>query len=172
MRSEIGQTNFWVSGDGFPNFTHLYCDLVFTVGEKRYWILPNEILTDDPIVDSDAAFNDHYRWASEHKFIRRRRYTLKADPNHSFQPQTAEGDLLDIVPAFLEAGVSLAMLHAGLSAGYQSKPMMLDKAVVAKVYDWLNRHASVVLNGEQMEAIRAKHPELASPLIANDRCTC
>jgi hypothetical protein len=164
MSSEIGQTNFWVSGDGFPNFKHLSCDLVFTVGEKRYWILPNEILIDDPIVDSDAAFNDHYRWASQHYFGRRRRYTLKADPNHSFQPQTAEGNLLDIVPALNEAGLSLEMLYAGLKAGFQSKPMKLDKAVVAKVRDWLESNASKFLKGEQMEAIRTRHPEeLSSP---------
>ncbi len=163
MRPKVGQINFWVSGNCFPNFTQLYCDLVFVVAEKQYWTLANSIDSDDPIVDSDAAFNDHYRWASQHHFRRRHRYTLKADPDRSFQPQTADGNLLDIVPILLDAGLSLPMLTKGLRAGYQSKPMRLDSPVASHLYDWLCHEPAVALKGDQLAALRASHPELSSP---------
>src|SRR4030042_2295763 len=84
--------NFWVSGDSFPLFTQLYCDLVFVVQEKKYWTNRNFIAPNDPIVDTAEAYNDHYQWAYQHPYKSRRRFTLKADPLLSFQPQTQSGD--------------------------------------------------------------------------------
>lgn len=164
LRSEVRQINFWVSGrPSFRNFTQLYCDLVFVIAEKRYWDTANGIERDDPIIDSDAAFNDHYRWWSQHPFARRRRYTLKAAPDRSFQPQTPDGCLLDLVPALQDAGISLPTLTQGLRAGFQSKPMRLDRSVATQLYDWLCHEAAVRLKGSQLAMIRAAHPELASP---------
>ena len=31
LSPKIGYINFWVSGDTFPLFNHLYCDLVFVI---------------------------------------------------------------------------------------------------------------------------------------------
>ncbi len=55
MKPSEGDINFWVSGDSFPNFSHLYCDLVFVVAEKAYWKSANTIDRDNAIVDTDEA---------------------------------------------------------------------------------------------------------------------
>lgn len=34
LKNEVGQINFWVSGNTYPNFTHLFCDCVFVIDEK------------------------------------------------------------------------------------------------------------------------------------------
>jgi hypothetical protein len=54
--------NFWVSGDTFPDFSHLYCDLVFVVQDKCLWKERNYVGCTDQIVDSKEAFIDHYQW--------------------------------------------------------------------------------------------------------------
>ena len=55
MSPEIGYVNFWVSGDRWPDFTKLFCDLVFVVKEKLFWKQPNSIDPKDPIVDSEDS---------------------------------------------------------------------------------------------------------------------
>lgn len=37
FRAEAGDINVWVSGDRFPEFRALYCDLVFVVARKCPW---------------------------------------------------------------------------------------------------------------------------------------
>lgn len=56
MRSNVGDINFWVSGDSFPNFSHLYCDLVFVVAKRVYWESANTINRNDTIVDANEAY--------------------------------------------------------------------------------------------------------------------
>jgi hypothetical protein len=99
MKPEEEDTIFWVTGDKFPGFSHLFCDLVFVIQEKVYWEKANFISESSEIIDSHEAYIAHYQWAGrEHYFQRRRRYTLKADPKRSFQPQNCDGSLIDIVP--------------------------------------------------------------------------
>jgi len=44
------------------------------------------------------AYNDHYRWADiDHPSIPTTPFTLKADPDLSFQPQDSQLQLIDIV---------------------------------------------------------------------------
>ena len=62
FHAEAGDINLWVSGDRFPQFGRLYCDLVFVVASKCPWENANDLRRDDPIVDSDEAWADHYRW--------------------------------------------------------------------------------------------------------------
>src|SRR5215216_883751 len=84
MTPEVGQINFWVSGDAFPAFTRLWCDLVFVVQDKIYWAARNHIAPDDPMVESPAAFSDHYvRMPKDHPYKKRERFTLKANPERS-----------------------------------------------------------------------------------------
>jgi hypothetical protein len=54
MKPSVGDINFWVSGDTFPNFSHLYCDLIFVVAEKVYWEFANTIDRDHNIVMSSV----------------------------------------------------------------------------------------------------------------------
>ncbi|HEU4386577.1 MAG TPA: hypothetical protein VFV34_02185, partial [Blastocatellia bacterium] len=37
MSVKEGDITFWVSGDTFPDFKHLWCDLVFCIESKLYW---------------------------------------------------------------------------------------------------------------------------------------
>jgi hypothetical protein len=152
MRPEVGQEILWVSGDKWPAFNRLYCDLMFTVGAKLFWPTRNHISPEDPIVDSPPAYDEHYRWAHQHTFRRRRRLTLKAN-DHSFQPQNTDGGLIDIVPAFLRSGLTLNQLRRGLSAGYGSKPLALGQEADF-VASWLTEHAPVLLRGGDIARVR------------------
>lgn len=162
MTPEPGHINFWVSGDGFPDFSSLSCDLVFIVQDKLYWQKPNHIDLNDPIVDSDEAFNDHYQWAMyQHEFKRRRRYTLKADPQKSFQPQDSDGNLINII-SFLLREYTLEDLRSGLRAGYASRPMRLKKRFASSLYGWLSAIANTKLPGRVFENLRRNHSSPAS----------
>lgn len=163
MQSEITNINYWVSWDKFPNFSHLYSDLIFFVEQKLYWKQRNTIDRDDPIVDSMEAFIDHYQWAcGEHCFKRRRRFTLKADPDRSFQPQAANKELIDVVPFLVNAAMSLDELNRKSRAGFNSQPFSLDSRVAVSLYEYLEQQASIKLRGKELELIRRNNPQLAS----------
>lgn len=161
LQAEIGGIHLWVSGDAFPGFSRLYCDLVFIVAQKRQWRDANAMAPDDPLMDSAEAFNDHYRWHSQHPFARRKRYTLKAEPERSFQPQTANAELIDIVPLLARHGLLLGQLQAGLCAGRGSRPVRLERSAATATADQL-RQAPLLLKGPALRQIRLRHPELAS----------
>lgn len=161
MKPSEGDINFWVSGDSFPNFSHLYCDLVFVVAEKAYWKSANTIDRDNAIVDTDEAYNDHYCWAHQHYFKRRRRYTLKADPKCSFQPQDAEKKLLDIVPFLTEQGMTINEIRQGLRSGFNSKPLRLWSCAF-NLYNWFKQNAPFKLDGVQLQNLRKNNPHPAS----------
>jgi hypothetical protein len=163
MSSMVGDINFLVSGNTFPNFSHLYCDLLFVVAEKIYWSDPNNIADDDQMVDSLDAYNDHYRRGGlQHPLKRRRRFTLKADPARSFQPQDANQRLIDIVPYLSKLGVPIDVLRQGLRAGFVAKQFRLT-IYTERLYSWLNQDAAIKLTGEALETIRKQNTQLASP---------
>jgi hypothetical protein len=163
MRPDVADINFWVSGDSFPNFSHLYCDLVFVVAEKVYWESANNIDRHDGIVDTDDAYNDHYRWAMhQHHLKRRRRYTLKADSKRSFQPQNLEKNLIDIVPFLVNQGMPIDDIRQGLRSGFNSKPLRLE-SLAPSLYNWFEQSAAIKLSGVQLQNLRKSSPELASP---------
>ena len=165
ITSEGGQINFWVSGDTFPNFSHLYCDLVFVIQQKLYWEQTNYIERTNPLVESDETFNDHYQWAMyQHPLTRRRRYTLKADPKSSFQPQSSSSSLLDVLPFLVKKGIDIESLRKGMQAGRGSKPFRLESKHSDDLYKWLVLNANIKLNGFQLQMIRLIHNELASPV--------
>lgn len=152
-----------MSGDSFPDFSHLFCDLVFSIERKDYWQEANSIYRDEPMIESEAAYVDHYQWAFfQHHFKSRKRFTLKAHPLQSFQPQNADATLIDIVPFLTGSGLSLESLRHGLRAGFNSKPFLLGE-VTCKLYEWLNRTAGIKLIGSKLEEIRRNNPQLASP---------
>lgn len=163
LKSTKGHINFWVSSGNLRTFTHLYCDLVFVVAEKIFWEEANAIERNDPLVDSDEAWHDHYKWFFQHWFKKRRRYTLKADAIQSFQPQDANHHLIDVVPFLAANSIPLEMLQQGLRAGFNSRPYWLGN-LAPKLYDWLNKQAPIKLTGIRLEEIRRKHPHLCSPM--------
>lgn len=158
-----GDINFWVSGDVFPDFQHLFCDLVFVVAQKVVWPKANVLDRSDPIVDTNFGFDDHYRWVLQHRFKRRQRVTLKADSAKSFQPQDHSRRLLDIVPILVQLGVSLNDLRASLRKAFASKPMPLHGSIARDLYQFLFKNACLKLTGKQLQQVRQSHPELASP---------
>jgi hypothetical protein len=167
FHAEAGDINLWVSGDRFPQFSRLYCDLVFTVARKCLWTDANDLHRDDPLVDSDEAWADHYRWYCQHPLSRRSRYTLKADPGRSFQPQAADGGLIDIAPVLLEQGINLSDLQAGMNAGIGSQPIMIPIAAATAIEQTL-RHAPVILTGAELQKLRKDNPR---PCICGTRRT-
>ena len=156
MKSKVGDMNFWVSGDNLNSFTSLLCDCVFVVDEKSGWNNSNHLSPHDKIVEDQLTFDHHYQWGGkQHYFKKRKRYTLKADPIKSFQPQFADGTLIDVVPYFLGVGISLDELRLGLKAGFQSKPMKLDPEVAQGLYEFLIKSAVIKLFGKELKALRS-----------------
>jgi hypothetical protein len=92
---------------------------------------------------------------------RRTRFTLKADPARSFQPQEADGTLIDIVPFLRDHGVSLDSLRTGMRAGTGSQPMTIPDAVAEAIVKTLEG-APVTLHGLELRAIRRGTPDLES----------
>lgn len=173
MSPREGNINIWVSSHNLHQFTQLFCDLVFVVADKIYWRESNKIGRRDPLVDTADAFGDHYRWAMyQHPLKVRRRYTLKADPVRSFQPQNTDGSLIDIVPFLESQNVTLAELRRGLRAGFNSKPMRMSEDLAAKLYTWLNDQAPIKLTGNELRAIRQRNTHLASPSPAQEQRPC
>jgi len=162
FHAEPGDINLWVSGDRFPEFSSLYCDLVFVVASKCRWKNANQLSPDDPLVDSREARADHYRWYPQHRLTRRSRYTLKADPGQSFQPQDASGALIDILPCLAEYGITLDSLRAGMRAGTGSQPMTIPVPAGEAITQALS-HAPITLHGAELRRVRLHHPELQSP---------
>ncbi|MEK3995905.1 hypothetical protein MKY29_14205 [Psychrobacillus sp. FSL K6-2365] len=167
MRTGVGQIIFWVSGDTFPHFTNLYCDLVFVVKDKFFWEDKNKIELNDKLVDSENAYKDHYYHVPiDHPYKRRRRYTLKADELTSFQPQSRKsGELVDLLPILIGQGYSLNHLHSSFKAGRGSKPIPLeDKSIVLEIYNTIEKQSNNKLFGKHLEQIRIQNPQLQSPL--------
>jgi hypothetical protein len=162
FHAEAGDINLWVTGDRFPQFSTLYCDLVFVVARKCLWDDANELRRDDPIVDSGEPWADHYRWYPQHPLTRRSRHTLKADPGRSFQAQAKDGSLIDIVPVLQEQGIGLAELRAGMHAGTGSQPVTIATAAAEAIAAALKR-APVIVTGPQLRKIRLDNPGLTSP---------
>ncbi|MEP7120664.1 MAG: hypothetical protein ABJE95_07140 [Byssovorax sp.] len=163
-KQERGDINFWVTGDQFPEFDVLLCDLVFVVRDTFFWQSNNEIDVTDPIVDSLNAYQDHYQWATHsHALKRRKRRTIKADPARSFQPQASDGTLIDVLPHLIGAGICKKMIRSSLKKGFASKPMKIDENISMSLEQLLTSSASVMLRGDCLRAIRDDDPGLASP---------
>ncbi len=172
MTNEEGQYNFWVSADKLTGFTHLYCDCVFVVDEKIFWTSANQISLADKIVDNPQTFEHHYQWANfknHHTLARRRRYTLKAHPENSFQPQDKDHKLIDIVPFLNKLGISIEQLRAGLTAKIGAKPFQLPDGFGEKLYDYLNSCASIKLKGSQLAALHPNGVNL-NPSDPSSKC--
>lgn len=170
IKPEVGHTIFWVSGDTFPKFNHLYCDLVFVVAEKLDWKNRNSIEITDKIIDSTKAYNDHYRWVKQHYFKRRRRFTLKADPKKSYQPQNQNHKLLDLLPVLTNKGLSLVHLQNSMRAGFSSQPLWLSQDYVEILLEWLDRNAIVKHRGSDLTKIRRLNAGLGSPWTEKRSC--
>jgi len=170
FHAEAGDVSLWVSGDRFPGFTSLYCDLVFVVDVKRPWADANDLTRDDPLVDSAEAWADHYRWHQQHPLARRSRFTLKADPARSFQAQASDESLIDVVPLLREHGISLDSLQARMRAGTGSQPMTIPLSTAAFITGILSQ-APVILHGPELRKIRRDNPDLQSEVPAEGEPT-
>jgi len=157
-----GDLNFWVSGDTFPAFTVLHCDLVFEVEEVVTWAAANSVAKEDGMVDSAYAYQDHYSWAHQHPFTSKTRRTLKASPVRSFQPQRRDGTLINLISSLDDLGYSLEEIRTSLRKGFASKPMVLTDAEAMSLYAYIDREADIRLTGGVLSKIRATHPELGS----------
>lgn len=159
MKNIEGQINFWVSGDTYPNISKLYCDCVFVIQCKQYWKMANKISREDTIIDNKNTFEHHYKWGNlqkgqGHYFARKRRYTLKADPEKSFQPQTREQKLIDIIPFLNSRGIQTIDLIRRMAKKQGSKPFELPSIVGDGLYDFLYSKSEIKLRGRDIEGLR------------------
>tara|TARA_Y100001934_G_scaffold201122_1_gene237153 strand:+ start:2229 stop:2855 length:627 start_codon:yes stop_codon:yes gene_type:complete len=154
LKNEVGQINFWISGDTYPNFTKLLCDCVFVVASKHYWKDANHMTLENPIVDNEQTFQHHYRWVNptfnHHPFKRRRRYTLKADPDKSFQPQNRNRELIDILPFLNSCGLETQTLIHSITSKSGSRPFKLPEGLGFKLYYFLRENAVIKLYGKDI----------------------
>lgn len=155
-----GDVQFWVSGDRFPDFSALTCDLVFKVQNVCEWEERNSISATDAIVDTALSYEEHYRWAHKQPYTKRVRKTLKAHPTESFQPQSSSAELIDILPFLKTIGLPEERLRVGLIKGFASKPLLLDDQQSKLLYDHISRVAPVRLIGSKLEQIRKNRMRL------------
>lgn len=155
MKNDIGQINFWVSGDTFPNFSELLCDCVFKVAHKLHWDDSNFINRNNPMIDNDQVYEHHYQWAHQHPFKKKRRYTLKADPERSFQPQTSNGVLFDILPFLNANGISTNHLIQAMTSSRGSRPFKLNQTLGTSLYNHINTQAAIKIYGVSIQHL---HP--------------
>lgn len=165
LPNQVGQINFWVSGDSYPNFKQLLCDCVFVISEKHFWTSRNFIDRRNAIVDNDQTFEHHYKWVNpphnHHHYKKRERYTLKADSEKSFQPQDSNNQLIDIIPFLNQNDISTQKLRSSISftsngkKARNSRPFELPDSLGQKLYNFLLSTATIKLTGRQIEK---KHP--------------
>lgn len=157
LPNEVGQINFWISGDAYPHFTKLFCDCVFFVNEKQFWSTNNFINRLDPIVDNQQTFNHHYVWANKghHPLKKRKRYTLKADPEKSFQPQAENGCLIDILPFLNQNGLTTDRLISSITSKRGARPFHLDSELGKNLYEYLVLKSTAKILGKQLKNL---HP--------------
>jgi hypothetical protein len=108
-------------------------------------------------VDSEQCYERHYRWVKQHPFNGKikpwKRVTLKSEPLHSFQPQTKNQELIDIVPFLINQGISLVQLRNSISfyvsgkMARTSKPMQLNDNLANALYAFLSS-ADIKLYGK------------------------
>jgi len=148
-----GQFNFLVSrgrNDKYPNFEHLYCDLVFKVTSIHEWTNRNSITLNDPIVDNKQSFIHHYKkGVIQHPFkgeIRpKKRITIKACKESSFQPQSEKQELIDIVPFLKTKGITIEQLRSSISlnskgkVAFPSRPFKIEDKVAEELYEFLSK---------------------------------
>jgi hypothetical protein len=167
IKKEIGQYNFWVSSDIYPVFNHLYCDLAFKVSSIHEWFDSNSISINDSIVDNKQSFRHHYKkGVIQHPFNGekrpRKRVTLKACKENSFQPQNEKQELIDIVPFLLKQGYSLGDLRKNISfyasgkMARTSKPMILDDKISKALFEYLSS-ANIKIYGNYL---KSKYPKI------------
>jgi hypothetical protein len=166
LENVVGQVNFWISGNSYPNFTQLFCDCVFVIESKWYWKNRNSIENTDSLVDNAQAFEHHYQWPGRghHFYKKRRRYTLKADASRSFMPQNENRKLIDILPFLNENGISTDALVKAMTSKRGSRPFRLENELGSKLYDYLFSVAAIKIVGSQ---ISNRHPHTLS-IKSND----
>jgi len=165
IKAVINNVIFWVSGDTYPDFSKLYCDCVFVIENKVYWNDANSINETDKIVDNKQSYEHHYKWVNpphyQHIFKNRKRYTLKAEKDRSFQPQDKDKCLIDIVPFLNSIGISTDNLRNLISKtkngkqSLNSRPYKLTDENAEKLYQYLFEKSTIKIKGEMIEN---KHP--------------
>lgn len=148
IQKDVEQVNFWCSGETYPNFDHLYCDLVFKVESIHEWTKRNSITVNDEIVDNKQSFIHHYKkGVIQHPFKGetrpKKRVTLKACKESSFQPQNEKQNLIDIVPFLKTKGITIDVLRNSISINSKgnkaipSRPFQLEDEVAKELYEFL-----------------------------------
>lgn len=171
LSNDIGQINFWISGDKYPNFTKLFCDCVFVIEDKLMWKHNNHIDRSDEIIDNNQAYEFHYKWANKpfnhHHYKNRARYTLKADKEKSFQPQSENRNLIDILPFLNSKGVKTDELIQSITSKRGSRPYKLSDNLRDELYSYLQDNAKIKLKGMHLKDKHPKRNSISIEFIGN-----
>lgn len=174
LKNIEGQINFWVFAEKLTDINYLLCDCVFFIQEKLFWKEANMISRKDKLVENFQTYEHHYKWpntenGSCHYYSRRRRYTLKADPEKSFQPQDEHRNLIDILPFLLKNGLNKKEFLSKINPGVGARPFKLDDELGLKLYNYLDKVALIKLRGRDLKDL---HPnkDKKSPLDGTPPC--
>lgn len=109
---------------------------------------------ENPIVDNEQTLEHHYRWVNppfnHHPFKRRKRYTLKAHTDKSFQPQDQNKDLIDILPFLNTCGIETHYLVEKMTSSRGSRPFKLPEDLGLKLYNLLKENAVIKIYGKDI----------------------
>ncbi|MDT2659249.1 hypothetical protein P7E02_05180 [Enterococcus hulanensis] len=143
---------FWISklNDSFV------CDLVFVVkkGSIHQWDEYNKIERNHPMIDSGFAYKDHYCWPErgEHVFnCKVKRVTLKADMETSFQPQIADGKLVDVTDILKKEWIEKLNRRS-----YGNNIIRIDQESADMLYkSIIEKSGSYAIKGNQLAPVRS-----------------
>lgn len=165
IKVNVGDLIFWVYGNSYPNFTKLYCDCVFKIELKLFWNSRNFISPNDPIVENQQTYNHHYKWAGDQHYLeRRRRFTLKANSEKSFQPQDINNKLIDVIPYLNSEGIStedivrIMCMTKNEKRARNTKPLVLSDTHANGLYEHIYKVSEIKLTGEILEKIHPLPP--------------
>lgn len=174
LKNEEGQINFWVSAEKLTDINYLLCDCVFVIQEKIFWKESNKISREDDLVENFQTYEHHYKWpnkenGSNHFYSRRRRYTLKADPEKSFQPQDKDRNLIDVLPFLIKNGLNKKEFLSKINPGVGARPFKLDDDLGKRLYKYLEKIAYMKLRGRDLKNL---HPykDITSPIDGSAPC--
>ena len=135
---------------------------------KKYDLKPVIRLntTSDIMWENHKIFEHHYKWVNrpynQHHFKRRRRYTLKSNPERSFQPLEKNNKLIEFYPILNKIGLCKESIINKMFKTKNGKnaintyPFHLENKMAKLLYKEINIKSSKRITGNMLSN---KHPQ-------------
>lgn len=177
LRKEIGNVNFWIHaewGENQNQIKSISCDLVFVVWRMVVWKDANSLRWHDAkealwYADSSShQYKNHFSWHGQHYLKKRRRTSLFADADRSFQPIDSNGGLVDIKPFFesLDAN-SRTSIYKSLKPvrGIGVRNLKLDEAIWKRLQEYIESWATMKIRGRDLQHLDPRKLDMGNPVI-------